>query len=54
MKIPDKLWTKIPDRLRKNKALILALVLLTPVFLCGLTLVVYLTVSQRDMLIYGR
>jgi polyisoprenyl-teichoic acid--peptidoglycan teichoic acid transferase len=46
---------KIPARLRKNKALILALILLTPVFLCGLTLVIYLVFPppQIDILVMG-
>ena len=46
---------KILAQLRKNKALILALILLVPVFLCGLTLVFYLVFPppQTDILIMG-
>jgi len=46
---------KIPDRLRKNKLLVLAIILLTPVFLCGLTLVVYLIFPppQINILVMG-
>jgi LCP family protein required for cell wall assembly len=46
---------RIPDRLRKNKALVVALIFLIPLFLCGLTLVIYLIFPppQTDILVMG-
>lgn len=46
---------KMPHGCRRNAAIILALVILVPVFLCGLTLVFYLVFPppQTDILVMG-